>query len=164
MLGIIMISPWLVSMKLGFTSKQTAKEKLLSYFFGNLDLQSFNYLCEDFSYKVIPALIKKEASDAIKNHLNNNTPVIIVSASAENWVAPWCISNNLQFICTRLKISENKITGKLEGENCNGIEKVCRIKEIFNLTDFTTIFCYGDSNGDKPMLQLATHPFYRTFV
>lgn len=163
-IGMFMLSPWLISMKLGIISKQTAKEKLLSYFFGDSDLQSFNNLCKDFSNKVIPDLIKKEAKDAIDNHLLNNTPVIIVSASAENWVAPWCISNNLQFICTRLKVKEHKITGKIEGKNCNEKEKVCRIKEIFNLTDFTTIYCYGDSKGDQWMLQIATHSFYRTFV
>lgn len=164
LIGMFILSPWLISMKLGIISKQTAKEKLLSYFFGDSDLQSFNNLCKDFSNKVIPDLIKKEAKDAIDNHLLNNTPVIIVSASAENWVAPWCISNNLQFICTRLKVTEHKITGKLEGENCNEKEKVCRINEIFNLTDFTTIYCYGDSKADQPMLQIATHSFYRTFV
>ena len=161
--GMFIISPWLITMKLGLVSKRKAKEKLLTYFFGHAELETFNSKCISFNEKILPSLIKKEAIAAIKNHLDLNTTVVIVSASAENWVAPWCLRNNLRFICTKLQVKDNKITGKLEGENCNGAEKVSRIKQLFNLADYNIIYCYGDTNGDKMMLQLATHPFYRVF-
>ena len=150
-------------MKLGFVSKRKAKEKLLTHFFGNTALDTFNNNCISFNEKLLPFLIKKDAMSAIKNHLDLNTTVVIVSASAENWVAPWWLKNNLHFICTKLQVKNNKITGKLEGENCNGVEKVSRIKQSFNLADYNIIYCYGDTNGDKMMLQLATHPYYRVF-
>jgi len=161
--GMCIISPWLIAMKMGFVSKRKAKEKLLSHFFGHTTLDNFNSNCISFSEKLLPSLIKHEAMTAIKNHQDLNTTVVIVSASAENWVAPWCLRNNLQFICTKLQVKDNKITGKLEGENCNGVEKVSRIKQLFKLVDYNIIYCYGDSNGDKQMLQLATDPFYRAF-
>jgi len=163
LLGMFIISPWLIAMKMGTVSKQKAKEKLLAYFFGDTDLDTFNNYCINFNKKKLPSLIKKQAMVAIKNHRENNIAVVIVSASAENWVAPWCKENNLQFICTRLKIKNNKITGELDGENCNGNEKVCRIKELFNLADFDNIYCYGDTAGDEMMLGLATHAYYRPF-
>jgi phosphatidylglycerophosphatase C len=162
-IGLCLISPWLVAMKFGLISKARAKEKLLTYFFGNSDIDKFNTDCHSFTAAIIPGLLRKEALIAIQKHKKENTDIVVVSASPENWVGPWCIQNNLQYICTRLEVSNKKITGKLLGPNCNGLEKVSRIKEKFDTAEYKTIYCYGDSTGDKQMLQLATHPFYRCF-
>jgi HAD superfamily phosphoserine phosphatase-like hydrolase len=161
--GLSILSPWLIGMKLGVISRKKAKEKLLSYFFAGMPIHNFNELCMSFTEKKIPGLLKKEALEKIHFHLNKQATVVIVSASAENWVAPWCIKNNVQFICTKLDVENNKITGKLKGENCNGDEKVSQIIQRFNLADYSTIYCYGDTKGDKKMLALATHPYYKTF-
>lgn len=162
-IGICLISPWLLAMKVGLLSKRRAKEKFLIYFFEKTDVEKFNSDCVSFTATIIPRLVKKDALLAINKHREENTDIVIVSASAENWVAPWCIQNGLQYICTRLEVKEQKITGKLLGQNCNGLEKVSRIKEKFDTADYATIYCYGDSTGDKMMLQLATHPAYRVF-
>ena len=162
-LGMAAIFPWLVSMKLGLTTRTKGKEKFLSHFFGKMPLQQFNDNCFQFMENKMPGLIRKEAMNSIQTHLSNQTTVVVVSASAENWVAPWCTKNNLQFICTRLEVKDNLITGKLLSNNCNGYEKVSRIKQLFNLADYKSIYCYGNTSGDKMMLELATHPFYKTF-
>jgi HAD superfamily hydrolase (TIGR01490 family) len=162
-IGICLISPWLIAMKFGLISKSRAKENFLTYFFGRMEVEEFNTSCLAFTAAVVPRLVKQDALLAIKKHMQDNTDIVIVSASAENWVAPWCRQNNLQYICTRLEIKGQKITGKLLGQNCNGPEKVSRIKEKFELADYKNIYCYGDSKGDKQMLQLATHPAYRVF-
>jgi phosphatidylglycerophosphatase C len=162
-IGIGLLSPWLIAMKMGLISKRKAKEKLLTYFFEKTDLEKFNADCQSFAAHIIPRLVRQDALLAIKKHREENTAIVIVSASAENWVAPWCIQNNFQYICTRLEVKEQKITGKLLGQNCNGPEKVSRIKEKFDTAEYENIYCYGDSKGDKPMLQIATHPSYKAF-
>lgn len=162
--GLCLISPWLVAMKAGLLSKQRAKERLLAYFFKETDEGDFASLCGSFCEKVIPRLIREDAMEAILKHRNQNTEIVIVTASAENWVAPWCIQHNLRYICTRLEIKEHRVTGKILGKNCNGPEKVSRIKEIYNTAEYETIYCYGDTKDDEGMLQLATHPFFREFV
>ncbi len=163
LMGIFLLSPWLIAMKMRIVSKQKTKEKLLGYFFADTDIKIFNKYCIDFCKEKLPSIIKTQALVAIKNHREKGIAVVIVSASAENWVAPWCIENNLQFICSRLKTANHKITGELDGVNCNGNEKVRRIKELFNLADYENIYCYGDTSGDKMMLGLATEAYYRAF-
>ncbi len=162
-IGITQLSPWLVAMKLSLVRKKTAKEKLLAYFFGGMSIQEFDKKCIEFTTQRLPSLIKKEAMAAIESHRAAQTPVVVVSASAENWVAVWCKQNNIECIASRLELIDNRITGKLRGENCNGMEKVSRIKELFNLADFGNVYCYGDTGGDKEMLAIATHPFYRCY-
>ena len=70
---------------------------------------------------------------------------------------------NLRLLGTKLMTRNGKITGKIDGKNCHGSEKVCRIEERYNLSDYTDIYCYGDTRGDKPMLELGTIKFYKPF-
>jgi HAD superfamily hydrolase (TIGR01490 family) len=163
--GMLAISPWLIALKAGITSATTAKEKLLSHFFGNMKLEDFNRLCYRFSKEKLPSLIRPDALQAIRKHQQLQHTVVVVSASAEQWIQYWCREQHLQFIATQLEVdTQQRITGKLSGPNCNGIEKVNRINAMFDPASFDEIYVYGDTSGDKPMLSLATHPFYRKFV
>jgi phosphatidylglycerophosphatase C len=47
--------------------------------------------------------------------------------------------------------------------NCYGEEKVRRIKTSYNLDEFDHIYAYGDSEGDKAMLDLAHERYYKHF-
>ena len=163
-IGLVKISPWLLLMKLGVINIQKGKEKMLSFFFGGMNESNFNSQCEDFSEKIIPKIIRPDALFQIKKHLSNNEVVVVVSASAGNWVSPWCRNNNISCICTKLNVQNNTITGKINGNNCTGNEKVNRIRQAINLDLYSRIFCYGDTKGDMPMLKLATDPFYKEFT
>lgn len=107
--------------------------------------------------------MKNDAIDTIERHKKEGTHVIVVSASAEDWIYPWCEQSNITCVATRLEVREGKLTGRIAGKNCNGIEKVTRLREAIDLSQYKTIYVYGDSKGDLPMLGLATHPNYRTF-
>lgn len=162
--GMVQLSLSLVALKLNLLSAQKAKQLFLRKFFGGMPAEEFKNTCGQFAENILPSLIRKDAWEAIKKHRSNGDEVVIVSASAENWIAHWCNKNDIPFIATRLEIKNNTVSGNIEGLNCNGKEKVSRIKENFNLADYETIYVYGDSAGDKPMLGIATKPFYRLFV
>jgi len=55
------------------------------------------------------------------------------------------------------------VTGKLLSKNCYGIEKANRIQEVYNLSDYKHIYAYGDSRGDRELLELADESFYKPF-
>ena len=160
---MLSIAPSLIAFKAGLLDAHKAKEKFLQTFFGGLSTESFASICNGFNNDVLPSIIKKDAMKAIAKHQQENTVVVVVSASAENWLKPWCTKNNLTLLGTRLLEKNGTITGKILGNNCNGKEKVSRINEIFNLTDFEKIYAYGDSSGDKEMLSIASNPHYRLF-
>lgn len=161
--GVLQIFPSLGAMKLGILSTSKGKEKFLTHFFGGLPEVSFAQLCSKFTKEVLPLQIRPDAMATIQKHQANNDKVVVVSASAENWVGPWCIENGLSYECSRLEINDGIITGKLKGNNCNGPEKATRILQRYDLTKYNRIYCYGDTKADNEMLQLATDPFYRYF-
>ncbi|HUR11130.1 MAG TPA: HAD-IB family hydrolase [Flavitalea sp.] len=161
--GFILYAPLIVAMKLKLLSNQTAKEKVIGYFFGRMPLEKFDILCEAFAREALPSLVRNKASHEIRILQEKGAQVVVVSASPENWVKRWCDSTGVVCISSRLEISNDRLTGKLLGKNCHGDEKVSRIKEKFNLADYDEILCYGDTKGDYPMLQLGTIQFFKPF-
>jgi phosphoserine phosphatase len=62
-----------------------------------------------------------------------------------------------------MEVADGKITGMFEGMNCHGEEKVLRIKKHLDPQEYTLIYTYGDTKGDRPMLALGTHSHYKPF-
>lgn len=161
--GLFILSPWLIAMKLKLVSNRKVKEIFLSHFFKNTPVDEFRQICNQFAESKVPALIRQGATRQLNEFKERNIPVVIVSASPENWIGSWCAANGFHCIATILETKEGYITGKIEGENCYGAEKVRRIQEKYSLQDYNEIFCFGDTKGDKPMLSLATSAYYKPF-
>ncbi len=161
--GFILYSPVLIAYKLKIISNQRAKEIMLRYFYGEMPVEKFDNYCNRFSREILPALIRSKALAEIKKFKEKGAEVVIVSASPEYWLKYWCDDMGLKCIATRLIVEDNRITGKIDGINCYGAEKVTRIRQKYDLNIFSAVYCYGDTPGDKPMLALGTIRFYKPF-
>lgn len=161
--GFLLHSPYIISYKAGFITNQKAKEKVLTYFFRNMAVADFQKLCDQFSEKILPGLIRPGAKQEMNELKKKGVLIVVVSASPENWIQKWADIEKIELIATQLCVEKNKLTGKIKGLNCYGQEKVRRIKEQYNLSQFNEIFAYGDSSGDKPMLLLAQHAYMKPF-
>lgn len=153
----------IVAWKLGIISNQSAKEKVLAYFFKNTPQDTFQEQCDEFARLLIPGLVRPKALREIKQLKDSGAIVVIVSASAENWITVWCKENDVELLATKLAEQNGRLTGKIDGVNCHGNEKVNRIRTAFDLSLYDEVYCYGDTKGDKPMLELATFSFYKPF-
>jgi HAD superfamily hydrolase (TIGR01490 family) len=163
MMGILILSPLLLALKLNLLNRQLVKEKFLSFFLKGEDVVKFNNSCLKFIDEKFNRLLRADALEKINWHKENGHTVCIVSASPRNWIEPWCLSMNIYCIATELEAKENKLTGKIIGKNCYGQEKVTRINSAFQLTEFIDTYAYGDSKGDLQMLSLAKYSFYKPF-
>ncbi|MEQ8245883.1 HAD family hydrolase [Fulvivirga sp.] len=161
--GFALLSPYLVAMKLGLIPNWKAKEIVLKYFLNGLSVEDMKNVSADFSAKIIPRLLRSRAMDQIKKHQDNGDDIYLVSASAEDWLKPWCNQIGIKLIGTRLEIIDEKITGRIDGNNCYGQEKVERVKAEIDISKYSEIYVYGDSRGDKEMLALAHYPHYKYF-
>jgi len=161
--GLAMLSPIMFLYVTGMMKNWKAKQIFLSWFLKNEDAATFNDQCTAFATRRLPALIRQGAFDAIKKYKEKGATIAVVSASADNWVKPFCDQYGLMCLSTKLEVKNGKLTGKISGKNCHGPEKVCRIKECFHLDDFDHIVAYGDTSGDKEMLALAHAKFFKPF-
>lgn len=162
-LGMFLYSPVLVAYKLKWIPNYKAKMQVFNHFFGNWEYEKFKRLGDDFCKNELPSILKQSALDKIKYHQQENHRIILVTASPKEWVLPWCKEMGIELISTEIEVVDQKITGKLATLNCYGPEKANRIKSHLNIEEFSNIYAYGDSEGDKEMLALAQHPHYKYF-
>ncbi|HVG11728.1 MAG TPA: HAD-IB family hydrolase [Flavisolibacter sp.] len=161
--GFTLNSPYLIGYVLKLVPNQVTKERMLTYYFKDTPLEDFQKVCDQFSTEVVPKFIRPKALEEFRKLQQEGTKIIIVSASFGNWIKKWADGQGFGLIATIPEVRNNKLTGKIDGKNCHGEEKVRRIKEKFSLPEYDQVYAYGDTGGDKPMLKLATKSFYKPF-
>jgi phosphatidylglycerophosphatase C len=162
-IGFLLNAPVLIALKMKLVSIRFAKEKVFKYFFKGMELTAFQDACDSFTVEALPSIVRPLAIDEIKKLKESGFEIVIVSASAENWIKKWSDSLDIQLIATKLEIIDQRLTGKIKGQNCNYQEKALRIKSAYDLSQYDEIYCYGDSGGDRAMLALATKACYKPF-
>lgn len=162
-LGLLYLSPMLISYKLKLISNHLAKEKVITHFFKGWNANQFQKLADQYSSEQLDKIICSQAIKKIEWHQQRGHEIVVVSASMECWLKEWCKINSLVLISTKLEFVNGKLSGKFATRNCFGVEKVKRIKEKYNLEEYDLIYAYGDSIGDKQMLGLANRSYYRCF-
>jgi len=159
-LGLLTISPFILFYFLKIISNENAKERLFSFFFKNWDLKDFNTVCAQFSSK-IDSFVKKETLEIIKQHQNNEHSIFIISASIENWITPWADKYGITVLSTQIEVDlEQKLTGKFKSKNCYGQEKVNRLLAVLPNRNEYYLYAYGDSRGDKELIDFANEGHY----
>ncbi|MCP4186084.1 MAG: HAD-IB family hydrolase, partial [Gammaproteobacteria bacterium] len=137
--------------------------KLLTWHFKGWRYDRFQQIAEQYSHQKIDTMLRTEAIDKLQWHQQRGDRVIVVSASMEDWLKPWCDTREIELLATRLAVSNHTLSGKFETANCHGEEKLKRVKQMVDIESFEAIYAYGDSSGDSAMLAVANHSFYRKF-
>jgi len=145
-----------------FYTNPILKEKFFLNFKGYNE-DKFNSLCIEFIKFKFDKIIKKSFLNYI-NSIEGNPKIVVVSASINNYLKPWCDKMGFELISTELETVDGKLTGKFSTPNCNGFEKVIRINKKYNLSNYEEIHVFGNSKGDLPMLKLGTHKYYKFFI
>jgi phosphatidylglycerophosphatase C len=161
--GILLNMHWFAAFQLNLLSGDLLKEKILSYFFSGMPENIFQEQCDGFADRILPGLIRPGAIAEVDRLRKEGFEIVVVSASAENWIRNFAKRLSLELIATKLQVKKGLITGKIEGKNCKGKQKVICIKGRWDLTAYDEIYVYGDSPADKPMMALATRSFYQPF-
>lgn len=156
--GLFILSPILILYKIGIIKNYVAKQILFSYFFKNKKIKDFDAKSKEYIDR-INKITRNSTIEKIKEHQRLNHEVIIVSASISNWIKPWAKSIGIgNVLGTEISIKEGLITGKFASPNCYGQEKVNRLLAEYPQKEDYILYAYGDSRGDKELLELADYP------
>lgn len=157
--------PSLIGYPFGFSSRQQIKEGLLKETIGGMTLQDVLEKGKEFALNTIPNKLNPAAMKKLKWHLDQGHRCVLISANLNVYLVPWSQKEKLQdTLCSNLQVDEQgKVTGLLAGKNCRGVEKKRRLLELLGDRSQYVLYAYGDSNGDKELLEMADHPFYRKF-
>ncbi len=156
--------PALLAYKRKKIDTQTLKSARVDAFLCHLPADILEQKIEFFTENILPNLVKKSGLARIKWHLQEGHRIVIVSASFDFLLKNWCEKLDIELITNTLAHNpDGTITSVFLNADCNYHEKTNRIKSYLNISDYTEIYAYGDTDGDKPMLALAQHPHFCLF-
>ena len=166
-LALIKCSPWLAAFVLRLIPNHIAKQKLLMATLKNrttaeMDDWTSRWLTHDF-----PGQLQSWTMTQLAWHKSQGHCCVMVSASPDIYLKR--VAEQMGFdalLCTEMEVEGGRLTGHMKTPNCHGEQKVLRLKawmtERFGSNSGAQVVCaYGDTSGDKPMLKLAAHGFYR---
>ncbi len=154
--GIVVNLPWIALYKLRIYSNSKAKERLFAHFFRGMPYTEFEACGKRFA-----AVVENKKNPFIAERMHayaeEGCRVLVISASMEEWVRPWCEANGASIVCgTKVEVDgEGLLTGRFASPNCYGAEKVRRLFQVEPRREEYTLIAYGDSRGDSEMLAEA---------
>lgn len=158
--GFLLHAPWIVLMLLGLYPNWKAKQRVFSYFFREMPLDTFDALCQAFAEEN-RQLLRPLALETIGKARSEGAEVIIVSASIDNWVQPFFA--DVKVLGTQVEVSDGRLTGRFLTKNCYGQEKVNRLLDYLPDRHSYKLIAFGDSRGDRELLAFADEAHYKPF-
>ncbi len=158
--------PQIVRFKLKYEPNQRLKEGFLTDMFAGHHSDSLRESAEKFCAQKLPSIVRPGFWACCERHKDQGDRLVVVTATPRLILEPWCRKNGMEIIGSELEIDRyGKVTGRLIGNNCMGEEKVARIRKQYDLSAYSTVYAYGDTAGDLPMLGLALpqNRFYKPF-
>ena len=159
LLGFLLHAPLLVLMKLRLYSNGKAKQRLFTWFFQGMSIETFDALCQSFALSH-RHLLRPDTVRLLQQALSEGAEVLVVSASIDNWVQPFFSTFHLppstfHVLCTQIEVIDGRLTGRFLTPNCYGQEKVRRILALHPDRSAYHLTAYGDSRGDRELLAFA---------
>jgi phosphatidylglycerophosphatase C len=150
---------------IGWTSRQEIKELILEKFISQKSFKEVSKQGEFYAEKLLPRYLRKQGIERLQWHLNQGHRCVLVSAAIDLYLKPWGEKAGFHdIICSKCLVDDaGFLTGKLEMKNCWGDEKANRLQSLLGPRENYTLYAYGDSRGDKELLELADFPFFRSF-
>jgi len=161
LLGLLFVFPIIFLYKVGLLSATKTRAILTKIAFFNRSEARVLETAQVYATSVLPSVIRKEAMQKIKWHQARGDQVVVVSASLDVYLSYWCDLHGVKLICSELQRNGAKFTGNYVNGDCCGDNKVRLIQRYCDLSKYESVFAYGDTDEDLPMLSLANVKYYQ---
>jgi HAD superfamily hydrolase (TIGR01490 family) len=163
---ILLQVPSILGFVCGYVSRQQTKEGILTKTIGGMSKDQLFQQGNQYAAGALNRLVKPEALERLRWHQSQGHRCVLISATLDVFLEPWSKREGFQdLICSQLEVDQQRrVTGRLVGLNCWGPEKTRRLIDLIGPKETFTLYAYGDSRGDRELLELADYPYYRRFV
>lgn len=156
--GYLLFSPIIILYYLKIIDGEKLKKKMFNFYFKNSTKAELEKKGEQFLNTVLlnDELLNKALLNTLSDLKKKDTEICIVSASLDIWIRPFAKYFNYSFLCTELNYNNDTYEGDFLTKNCNHIEKKVRVQKHYDLGLYSEIIAFGDSKGDKYLMEIAT--------
>jgi phosphatidylglycerophosphatase C len=137
--------------------RDALKAASASVVFAGRDVVQVQAEADAFAHSVFADRLRSEVLASMRAHQRAGETVVLVSASYELYLRPLAgLLGADDVLAVRLEVEGGQLTGRLDGPNCRGPEKVRRLHEWLDLhaggRRAVHVTAYGDSAGDRELL------------
>lgn len=155
--------PLFIFLKMKLGNAEKIKRSFISSILKGQTLHKIEEKSQAFFNHYYPEIIRENALDFIKNIDRENTESYLVTASLDIWVKPFAEKFKMNLIATKAEFKNDVFTGKFIGKNCNGSEKLNRILSEIAGKKYDKTIGFGDTDGDKEMLNWVDEQQFKFF-
>lgn len=159
----LQLSPEALKVVLRLSSRDVFKERMIRSLFLGESVDRLREIGRLHATEILN-LVRPAARRRIEWHKSRGDRLVMVSASLSLYLEP--VAQVLGFddlLCTRPSVNHRIFDGGLVGKNCRGPEKVQLLSGLLGNLEKYDLFAYGDSVGDREMLEVANHAYFRAF-
>ncbi len=170
--ALLRSSPWLVGHALRLVRNDIAKARLFKAALQGAPTADVQRWAERWASEQLPQQLRGAQDPTMTRlawHRAEGHCCVMVSASPDIYLER--AAELLGFdglVCTQMEVDiSGQLTGRMKTLNCHGQQKVIRLQawlaERYDAAVLAnmTLYAYGDTSGDKPMLRMAQKAWYR---
>lgn len=115
----------------------------------------------DKHFEQFAGLVDVEMLHVLQEHRANGDEVYFISSNFELFIQRFADAWQMNgAIATKSEVENERFTGRLLGNSCDGLEKVLRIQERFGEERSRDAVAYGDSRGDIELLSYVREGYW----
>jgi len=166
--NLFLLIPVFLAYVLRLVNRNHVKARVVSRFFSGHSVDDVSESAKRFAHDVIPGLIRPKAAKAIEmaksREKSGFESLYICSASIGPYLRAYFEPLGVsKILATELEVQSGVYTGRIAGWNIWGEGKVRRILAEFEPHTVNIVEAYGDSRGDRELLNAAKASYYRPF-
>lgn len=155
------IGPWLAGYRIGLVSAARLRKRAAHVAFAGRQAEEMARHGERFACEELPPLLRPDMMERVDWHRARGHRLVLVSASLDLYLAPWCRAHGMELLCNRLETVGGRLTGRYAGHDLGPRKAEAIRAHCGDLSRYPRIHAYGDSREDRPMLALAHERWYR---
>lgn len=177
--ALLRSSPWLVGHALRLVRNDIAKARLFKAALQGVATVDMQRWAERWASEQLPRQLRGAQDPTMARlawHQTQGHCCVMVSASPDIYLERAAAVLGFDgLICTQMEVERKgqdfqvaeQLSGRMKTPNCHGQQKVMRLQawlaERYDGAALAsmTLYAYGDTSGDKPMLRIAQHAWYR---
>ncbi|MES2413963.1 MAG: HAD-IB family hydrolase [Pseudomonadota bacterium] len=161
LLALLKCAPWLAGYALRLLPNHVAKQHLLLATLAGRSVEELEQWTTRWLTRSFTQRLRPDAMAQLAWHRQQGHCCVMVSASPDIYLQR--VASQLGFdglLCTEMAVEAGHLTGLMRTPNCHGEQKVVRLKAWLARrsgagADSPTMYAYGDTSGDLPMLRMA---------
>lgn len=160
-IGRLLLMPSILGYRTGILSASLIRQQIIYIGFKGFSKARLEKFGQNYANECLSRVIRTKALERIQWHLDSGDRVVIVSASLDVYLKPWCDAIGVELICSKIDSKDDILTGKYYQGDCTGPEKARRVKSFIELKEYGKIYAYGDTEEDDALLELADERYFQ---